>query len=346
MMASARFFVAGAIIYLVMKASGRFSATSRQWRDNIVIGAFMLLGGNGLVVWAEQEVPSGIATLVISVIPVFVVVAEGALALAFPRSAIGATPNALTILGLGLGFAGLALLVWPALSAEDTTRLDPLRIFALVMACVSWTIGTLASRHVRGPVEPFCGAAIQMLAGGVWLALVACLVGEPYRYSFSAISVQSWWAWVYLVIAGSLMGFTAFVWLTKHCAPASVATYAYINPIVAVFLGWWILNESVGPRIFGAAATIIAGVALITYSKQRRVPPATTRDDVLTPPERQCIGPDALPAHVILTAGNENHITGSNCDPTRASTDLPTSSSSGQPGDQPAPNSKCAINDS
>lgn len=277
LMAGARFVLAGCILALILAATRGLRANARQWRDNLVIGAFMLLGGNGLVVWAEKEIPSGIATLIISLNPIFVVIAEWLLAARAasrhpsPQHApIGSRPNAHTLFGLALGFIGLGLLVGPALTAQDGSRLEPLRVLALVLACISWTIGSLATRNLSQPAEPFTGAAIQMIGGGIWLALAACLVGEPWHYSISAITPAAWFAWLYLLIAGSLIAFTAFVWLMKHCSPTSVSTYAYVNPIVAVFLGWLILDEIVGPRIFVAAAVIVCGVALITYSKQRQ----------------------------------------------------------------------------
>ncbi len=271
-MASARFILAGAILWGILNALGRFTATPKQWRDNTIIGAFMLLGGNGLVVWAEQEVPSGIATLVISLNPIFMVLAEWIVATWITTSS-GATatkPTTVIWLGLTLGAIGLLVLVWPALQSDSPERLDFWRIAALVGACISWTIGSIASRVVKNPAEPFSGAAIQMLGGGVWLGLAALCVGEYKHFNLAEISAASWVAWSYLLVAGSLLAFTAFMWLMKHCSPTLVSTYAYVNPIVAVYLGWLILNETIGPRIFVAATIIIFSVALITYGKQKR----------------------------------------------------------------------------
>jgi drug/metabolite transporter (DMT)-like permease len=275
LMASARFLLAGLVLWAILFGTRRFHATRRQWRDNVLIGAFMLLGGNGLVVWAEQETPSGITTLVISLTPVLIVVAEWLLAMREPTAGRGSRPTRLTLIGLALGFIGLALLVWPALASSGTGRVDLLHIAALVFASLSWTIGSLASRNLNDPAEPFVGAAIQMLGGGMWLGLAGYVAGEPQRMDLSAITLESWLAWSYLLVAGSLIAFTSFVWLMQHCSPTLVATYAYVNPIVAVFLGWWVLDEAVGPRIFAAAAVIVAGVAAITYSKQRQAAKAT-----------------------------------------------------------------------
>lgn len=267
-MASARFLLAGAILWIILSWTLGFHASWKQWRDNFMLSALMLLGGNGLVVWAEQQVPSGIATLVISLNPLFMVVAEWIVAGYLIRQKKG-LPHPLIIAGLLLGLIGLVLLVWPAILAHDASHLDGWRIAALVMACVSWTIGSLAGRYLRDPAEPFAGAAMQMLSGGLWFGIAGLCAGEPWRYSLSDITTQSWIAWAYLVVAGSLLAFTAFLWLMQHCSPTLVSTYAYVNPIVAVFLGWLILDEPVGPRIFASAAIIILSVALITYAKQR-----------------------------------------------------------------------------
>ena len=176
----------------------------------------------------------------------------------------------MTIVGLATGLIGLGILVWPALGAESSGGLDPLRVFALIMACVSWTIGSLANRGLRDPADAFSGAAMQMLGGGLWLGLTGLLLGEHQRWIWSAISIESWLAWSYLLVAGSLIAFTTYIWLMQHCSPTSVSTYAYVNPIVAVFLGWWILDETIDARVLLAAAVIIAAVAMITISKQRQ----------------------------------------------------------------------------
>ncbi|MGN6543615.1 MAG: EamA family transporter [Aureliella sp.] len=270
LMAAARFVIAGGILWAILLSTRRFHATARQWRDNAIIGAFMLLGGNGLVVWAEQDAPSGMATLVVSLTPVFIVLAEWLLAMRSGTGAGHARPAPLTIIGLLLGFVGLALLVWPALVAEGGDRVPLLPIAALILASISWTIGSVASRGLSDPAEPLVGAAIQMLGGGLWLALAAWAFGEPQHIAWSAITLESWIAWLYLLLAGSLVAFPCFVWLMQHCSPTLVSTYAYVNPIVAVFLGWWVLDEVVGPRIFLAASVIVAGVAAITYSKSKR----------------------------------------------------------------------------
>lgn len=289
MMAGVRFLVAGVIMTAVLMALGNFKATPQQWAFNILIGLFLLLGGNGLVSWAEQTVPSGIATLVVSFNPLMIVAAEW-LIFAFSNGRIGAKPNALVFAGMGVGLVGLGLLVSPSLYAEASGGHDPWRIGAIILACLAWTIGSMMVRYSKNPVDPFSGSAIQMLGGGVWLVLFGLLVGEYGQAVWSAFSVRSIIAWWYLVIAGSLLTFTTYVWLTKHASPTLVSTYAYVNPVVAVFLGWLVLNEVIDRNTYIAAAIIIAGVALITVGKSKR--PASVPEEKQATTELTAIGTD------------------------------------------------------
>jgi drug/metabolite transporter (DMT)-like permease len=272
LMASVRFFAAGAIIAVYIALTRGFKARPHQWRDNAIIGGFLCLGGNGLVSWAEQKIPSGIATLIISVGPLFIVLLDWAAHALFRDNRRGTRPTVLTFVGLALGFAGLAVLVGPDVARQGVDGLDGWSVFGLIAACLFWGIGMIYTKYAHDPVEPFTGAAMQMLTGGGWLLLVSVLCGEPSRFNLAAVSAHSAFAWAYLVVFGSLIGFTTFVWLMKHSTPARVSTYAYVNPIVAVFLGWLVLHEPVSPRIFAASAIIIAGVAIITATKNKKSP--------------------------------------------------------------------------
>ena len=269
LMASTRFLVAGALLATILKALKRFRINRQQLWDNMLIGALLLLGGNGLVSWAQQEVPSGMTTLILSLNPLFVVIADWSVHLIFRDNKRGTSPNGLTFLGLAIGFAGLSVLIVPSLVANDSSHLDSFRVLGLVVACLSWCIGSLYTRYAREPADPFSGAAVQMLLGGLWLLLISSLIGEPFRLSASQISFNSMLAWVYLMLMGSLVTFTTFIWLMKHASPSLVATYSYVNPIVAVFLGWYFLGEPVSPRIFFAGAVIVAGVAMITFARSQ-----------------------------------------------------------------------------
>lgn len=280
LMASMRFIVAGGLLALWIACTGGFRATPRQWFDNTLIGGLLLLGGNGLVCWAEQKVPSGIATLIISVSPLFIVLLDWLMLVVGKDATRGTRPTIATFVGLTLGFFGLALLVGPDLG-NQVGSLDPWRVGGLVLACFSWGVGSIYTRYARQSAAPFTGAAIQQLTGSVWLLVVSIGMGEPGHFHFADVSGRSWLAWAYLVTAGSLVGFTTFVWLMKHSTPARVSTYAYVNPVVAVFLGWLVLHESVSPRIFVAAGIIIAGVAIITVAKNKQplAPPARSQTD-------------------------------------------------------------------
>ena len=272
LMASLRFFTAGVLMAGYIGLRRGFKAKPHQWRDNAIIGGFLCLGGNGLVCWAEQRIPSGITTLIISVGPLFIVLLDWAAHALFKDNRRGTRPTQLTFVGLALGFAGLAVLVGPDVLRQGVGGLDGWSVFGLIGACLFWSIGMIYTKYAHDPVESFTGAAIQMLTGGAWLLLVSLLCGEPFHVNLSGISAHSVFAWGYLVVFGSLIAFTTFVWLMKHSSPARVSTYAYVNPIVAVFLGWLILHEPVSPRIFVASAIIIAGVAIITTQKNKKSP--------------------------------------------------------------------------
>ncbi len=273
LMASTRFMVAGALLTTWIACTKGFRATPRQWLDNTLIGGLLLLGGNGMVAWAEQKVPSGIATLIISVSPLFIVLLDWLMLVVGKDETRGTRPTAATFVGLALGFLGLALLVGPDLG-EHAGKLDPWRVGGLGLACFSWGAGSIYTRYARQPAETFTGAAIQQVTGSAWLLVASMVLGEPWHFHFADVSSRSIAAWAYLVVAGSLVGFTTFVWLMKHSTPARVSTYAYVNPVVAVFLGWLVLHEPVSPRIFVAAGVIIAGVATITIAKTKKSPAA------------------------------------------------------------------------
>lgn len=265
LMAGVRFIIAGGILYLVLRLRGTPPATGHQWKTNAIIGTFLLLGGNGLVVWAEQKVPSGITALLIGVQPLFFVLTEWA----WPG---GSKPTLVTISALLVGFAGVAWLAAPW-EASEGGAVNSMGVIAILAACVFWAFGSIFSRHAKQNAAPLFAAALQMLTGGVALILVALMRGELSAVQISAVSLRSWMAFAYLIGFGSLVGFSTFVWLMKHATPARVSTYAYVNPIVAVFLGWLILHEPVSTRVIAASTVIITAVVLITVEKNRRIKP-------------------------------------------------------------------------
>jgi len=266
LMSGFRFLVASAIMFGLIAVTRGFHFTWSQLRYNVLVGGCMLLGGNGLVSWAEQEISSGVATLVVSFSPLFLVLLDwGVLGLSGGK--LGDRPALLTFIGIGVGCAGLLMLVGPDLLSSSAENNNVGRMLALVAACFFWAAGSLMTRYAREPIEPFTGAALQMFWGGVWLVATGWLIGEGVGLDVGKFTANSLLAWGYLVVAGSLIAFTTYVWLMKHYAPAVISTYSYINPIVAVFLGWLILDETISPRIFAASAVIVVGVALITISR-------------------------------------------------------------------------------
>lgn len=260
LMASARFVIAGLTLFAILRLRGSAWPSARQWRANAIIGACLLLGGNGLVVWAQQFVPSGVTALLIGAGPLFIVATEWA----WPG---GSRPTLVTLGALLLGFAGVTWLAAPWQSGPGA--IAPAGIVAILGACVSWSIGSIYSRHARHGAEPLVSASLQMICGGAGLILIAWAHGDFGQLNLSAVSVRSWTAFSYLVLAGSLVGFSTFVWLMKHSTPARVSTYAYVNPIVAVFLGWLVLGEPITPRTLIASTIILASVALITTQSAR-----------------------------------------------------------------------------
>ena len=270
LMAGSRFLVSGALLYVVARARGAERPERRNWMATAVIGALLLLGGNGGVVWAEQRVPSGLAALLVATVPVWMVTLE------WLRG--GIRPTRGVVAGLLLGMAGLALLVGPGEFAGGRGA-DTLGAIVLVVASLSWATGSIYSRSAPLPGSPILTTGMEMLAGGALLSLLGLATGELGRLDLGAVSTKSWLALLYLVLFGSLVGFTAYIWLLKVSTPAKVSTYAYVNPVVAVLLGWLFANEPLSMRTLLAAAVIIAGVALITLTKKSGAASAPRADE-------------------------------------------------------------------
>jgi drug/metabolite transporter (DMT)-like permease len=223
------------------------------------MGVLLLLAGNGLVVWAEYRVASGIAALVVGIVPCFVVLLE------WLRPG-GARPTAGVVAGLLLGLAGLAWLLGPD-AIMGGGRVDVLGVVALVLASLTWAIGSLYAQKVAVP-SAFLLSGMQMLTGGGALLVLGTALGEPWSYDLTAISARSVLGWAYLIVFGSIVGFSAYIWLLRVSTPARVSTYAYVNPVVAVFLGWLLADEPLTLRTLVAAAVIVSGVVLITRARR------------------------------------------------------------------------------
>ena len=262
LMAGARFVISGAILLLFSRLRGSNGGPTRlDWRTGLVSGLLLLVGGNGGVVWAEQRVPSGIAALLVAVVPLWMVLLD------WMRPA-GRRPPALVFVGLGLGLAGLALLVGSD-ALHGHGRIDLAGASVLVLASLSWAAGSLYVKHAPRASSGVNGTATQMLAGGALLATAAIAAGELTRMDLAHVSSRSLFGFLYLVTFGSLIGFTAYMYLLEHTTAAKAATYAYVNPVVAVLLGWAFANEPVTARTLLAAAVILAGVAIITVARER-----------------------------------------------------------------------------
>jgi drug/metabolite transporter (DMT)-like permease len=260
LMSGSRFIVAGGTMYVVLRLSGAARPTPRQWWGAVVVGALLLLGGNGGVVWAVQHVPSGLAALLIATEPLWVLLVD------WVRPG-GVRPTRAEGFGLIVGFAGAALLISPAELIGGRYQVDPVGAAVLIFASISWAMGSVCSRYIPAPASPVLGTAMKMIAGGLLLGVVGLASGETGRLDISAVSAKSLAAMVYLIVFGAIVAFTAYIWLLKNTSLAMASTYAYVNPAVAVFLGWLIADEPITPRTVLAATIIVGGVLIITTSR-------------------------------------------------------------------------------
>ena len=262
LMAGVRFLFAGALLYAWSRfVGGAPRPGGAQWRATGIVGTLLLLGGNGLVVWSEQRIPSGVAALLVGTVPCFMVLLD------WLRPG-GHKPSGRVVLGLVLGLSGLAWLVGPD-SLLGGGRADVIGAVAVVFASFSWAAGSIYSRHAPMPSSPSLSTGMQMLAGGAALLAVSVALGEPAEFTLAAVSLRSLLGFLYLIVFGSILAFSAYIWLLQVSTPARVSTYAYVNPVVAVLLGWAFANEALTPRMLVAAAVIVSGVALITLSPRR-----------------------------------------------------------------------------
>jgi drug/metabolite transporter (DMT)-like permease len=259
-MAGTRFLVAGAVLYAIARLFGAPKPERAEWRPAAIVGLFLLLGGNGGVVLAQKTVPSGLAALLVAGTAIWMTI-FGAL---LPG---GTWPRWPAWIGLLGGLAGVALLIGP----WGTGRIEPFGAGCLLAATLAWSIGSIYAKGARLPKSPFVATAVEMMAGGVALLVVGAAIGQFRGFDVRAVSAASILASVYLAVFGSIVAFTAYVWLLSVRPPSQVATYAYVNPVVAVVLGWYFLDEQLTTRMFAAAGAIVASVALITtFSKPVR----------------------------------------------------------------------------
>ncbi len=254
LMAGTRHLTAGLLLFLWTRLTGEPRPDRGHWATAVFIGGLMLLGGNGLVTWAEQRVPSGLAALIVASVPLWMALLDGIHRRIRPRAHV--------VAGLLIGLAGILVLVAPGRFA-GSGRVDLLGAGALLVAALCWSMGSLYSRHARLPRSVLTSTAMQMIGGGVLLWIVGLAFGEGSRLDLAAVSPRSILSLGYLIVFGSLLGFSAYVWLLHATTPARVSTYAYVNPVVAVLLGWALAGEALTLRIGLAAVGIVGAVALI-----------------------------------------------------------------------------------
>jgi drug/metabolite transporter (DMT)-like permease len=258
-MGGVRFLISGAMLYLWARSRGAPKPTRLHWRNAIIAGGFLLLGGNGAVVWAEQFVPSGLTALLVSILPFWLVIIEW---IRPPRR----RPSAAVLVGLVLGFVGIIVLVGPS-DVGGHGDVMPLGALVLILGSLSWAIGSFWSRDAQLPESGLLTTGMEMVGGGVLLLVVGTLAGEFSRLDIHGISNASAFGLLYLITFGSMLGFTSYIWLLDKVSPARLGTYAYVNPIVAVLLGWAIAGERLSIRTGVAAAIVICAVALITTAR-------------------------------------------------------------------------------
>ena len=263
LMAGARFFISGLIMYAIARLGGAPSPKPITWRSALIIGGCLLLCGNGGVSLAEQWVPTGLASLLVATVPIYMALLGWLWGVA-PR------PSPIVWLGLLGGFIGVGVLVGPALTTLSSPSSNHLGLgmCVLLVGSLIWSVGSLYSRTAVSSPSLIMAAGQQMICGGGLLFLVGLIVGEPSRFHFGRVSSLSLWAFVYLVLIGALIGYTAYFWLLRHCDPAKVATYAYVNPVVAVLLGTLFANEPLSLRTVLGAALIVGSVAVVITAQQ------------------------------------------------------------------------------
>jgi drug/metabolite transporter (DMT)-like permease len=262
LMAATRFLLAGSLLLLWRRMAGDPAPTPRQWRNAAIVGTFLLVGGNGVVSWAEKNVESGVTALLIGSTPMWLVLID-----ALRRG--GSRPGPRAVLGLLVGFAGIAILLAPTRTGAFSHIYLP-GALAILCAAFSWAIGSIYSKSADMPESVLMGSAVEMLAACIGLFIVSGVSGEWSGFNPATVSTRSMLGVVYLALFGSLVGFVAYAWLLRNTPVSIASTYAYVNPLVAVLLGAWIGQEGLSARVLVAAVVIVGAVALINTSPARK----------------------------------------------------------------------------
>ncbi|TMI53133.1 drug/metabolite exporter YedA [Candidatus Bathyarchaeota archaeon] len=269
LMAAIRFLIAGGVLYAWMRLRGASRPTRANWKAAIVVGGLLLLGGNGGVTKAEQVIPSSLAAVLITTVPIWMALLE-----LLRKDRI--VPTLHVVVGLVLGFGGVILLVGPG-DLGGSGGLNPLWAGVLIFAALSWAIGSVYSRNAPLPTTPLLGSGMEMLAGGALLLAASLISKEWAGFQPGNVSFLSLVSFIYLIVFGSLVGFSSYVWLLTKTTTARVSTYAYVNPVVAVFLGYFLAAEQLTLRTLLASSVIVVAVVVITTFKSRRTAPDHAR---------------------------------------------------------------------
>lgn len=275
LLAGTRHLSVGIILLPLLLWKTKIIPTAQQWKTAAITGCLLLFLGNGSVCWAEQTVPSGVSALLVATVCLWMVLID------WLRPG-GHRPSARIIAGVILGFAGLLFLVGPWRLA-GSSRIDPFGAGILVLASFSWACGSLYSKHGSLPSSPMLGVAMQSFCGGIALWIAGLVSGEVARFHPSAVSIRSWLAVSYLAVFGSAIGFTAYIYILKKSTATRVGTYALVNPVVALLLGWFFAGEEFTLRTFMAALVILTAVLLVITAPHRD--PAHDIDAVPAPGE-------------------------------------------------------------
>lgn len=276
LLAGMRFVIAGAALYAWMRARGTPSPTAREWGAASFLAILIFVFDYGLLFWAERRVPSGIAAVMMATIPVFMALGE----IVFLRTQRLTLPLAFALL---VGMAGVAVLVGHPMTVVEAP-VDTAGACALIFAAISWSVAASLSRKMPLPAAKAMSSGAQMLAGGALLMLTAALLGEFRGFHAQAVSLGAWLALVYLIVAGSILAFTAYVWLIHHESPTKVGTYAYVNPVVAVVIGHFWGGEAIGPRTIVGTLLVLVSVVVITITPAKRAQPSVEETDSLAQP--------------------------------------------------------------
>lgn len=252
-----RFLIAGGLLYIFRRLRGDKAPLRFEWRSAAIVGFFLLVGGNGGVMWAEQRVTSGIAALLIASLPLWIAVLD-------TLRPGGRRPDRWVIVGVLAGFAGITMLIGPAQLMGIEGQVDLTGALVLLLAALSWAVGSLYNRGAKLPDSPLLGTGMEMLVGSLGLFILGTFTGEWSQMELSTFSIPSWLGFVYLVVFGSWVGFASYVWLLRVAPTMLVSTYAYVNPLVAIFLGSLLAGEVLTPRVVTATMIILGSVVLIT----------------------------------------------------------------------------------